>query len=102
MASRLELHEELCTLLGTRNVYFQPPATVKMKYPCIRYSIDSAAQKHADNSTYGYMPQYMIQIIGNDPDTTLPRTLCEHFPRCRYDRRFIADNLYHDNLTLYY
>ena len=32
MDRRLKLHEELCDILGSRNVYFQPPETVKMKY----------------------------------------------------------------------
>lgn len=38
MANRLNLHEEFATLLGSNNVYFQPPESVKLNYPCIKYS----------------------------------------------------------------
>ena len=38
MDRRLQLHEELCSVLGSRNVYFQPPETIKLTYPCIIYS----------------------------------------------------------------
>ena len=37
---RLELHEILCTILGSRNVYFQPPESIKMNYPAIVYGLD--------------------------------------------------------------
>jgi len=32
---RIQLHEILCDVLGTRNVYFQPPESVDMNYPAI-------------------------------------------------------------------
>lgn len=102
MASRLNLHEELCALLGTRNVYFQPPESVKLIYPCIVYSCSGANTIYSDNRTYLMAYQYNVQIISRDPDNDLARVLAEHFPLCRYMRRFVVDNLYHDNLTLYY
>ena len=37
---RLILHDELITLLGSSNVYFQPPTSIKMNYPCIIYKLD--------------------------------------------------------------
>jgi hypothetical protein len=40
MASRLELHEELCAVLGSRNVYFMTPESVKMNYDAIRYALN--------------------------------------------------------------
>ena len=38
MASRLELQTKFENILGSRNVYFQPPASVQMRYPAIVYS----------------------------------------------------------------
>ena len=35
--SRLELHALLVELLGSTNVYYEPPETLKMSYPAIRY-----------------------------------------------------------------
>ena len=40
MARRLELQNLLANLLGTNNVYFQPPPTVQMEYPAIVYHRD--------------------------------------------------------------
>ncbi len=102
MASRLNLHEELCALLGTRKVYFQPPESVKLIYPCIVYSRSSADTEYSDNRMYNMTYQYNVQIISKDPDNDLARTLASHFKMCRYMRRFVVDNLYHDNLILYY
>ena len=49
---RLELHELLCGLLGSRHVYFQPPESVKMRYPAIVYNLDYIENKHADDGVY--------------------------------------------------
>ena len=38
MKTRLELQNKLEELLGFRHVYYQPPESVKMEYPAIRYS----------------------------------------------------------------
>jgi len=47
MAPRLELQEVLESLLGSRNVYFQPPLNLKMNYPCIIYKRDDAETEFA-------------------------------------------------------
>ena len=52
MASRLELHEALCKVLGSRNVYFQPPEDIKMNYPAIEYSRASIDNTFANNDVY--------------------------------------------------
>ena len=38
MANRLDLQALLEDLLGSRNVYYQPPESVKMNYPAIVYA----------------------------------------------------------------
>ena len=38
MGTRIELQSKLEELLGSRQVYYQPPETVKMEYPAIVYS----------------------------------------------------------------
>lgn len=102
MASRLELHEELCTLLGTRNVYFQPPASVKMKYPCIRYSSDGNDVGHAANRVYRKINRYEGVIIDSNPDSSIPDMILEHFQMCSLGSGYTADNLNHFPFTLYY
>lgn len=102
MASRLELHEELCEVLGSRNVYFQAPASVKMQYDAIRYSLGGKDLKRANNKIYKSMNKYEGVIITRDPDTTIPDELLAHFEMCSFGRPYTADNLNHYPFTLYY
>lgn len=102
MGSRLSLHDELKMLLGTDNCYFQPPESMKLKFPCFvyhRYNLDT---KYADNRTYRNMWHYTVTFIHKDPDSDIPEKVMEHFQNCRMDRRYTSDNLYHDVFTLYY
>lgn len=102
MASRLNLHEELCALLGTRKVYFQPPESVHIEYPCIIYSVSGADSQYADDKLYNITTQYSVQVVGTNPDSALAYDIAKHFSMCRYLKRFVMNNLYHDNLLLYY
>lgn len=102
MASRLKLHEELCELLGSRNVYFQPPESVKMMYDAIRYELSDKDIKRANNRVYRKTDEYSGVVITRDPDTTLPDAILEHFEMCSLGRPYVADNLNHYPFTLYY
>lgn len=101
MTRRLELHELLCSLLGSRNVYFQPPPTVKMKYDCIVYHLDDVDVKHADDTGYIKNKKYSVTYISKDPDSTLWESILE-LPSCSFNRFYTADNLNHWVLTLYF
>ena len=102
MGSRLDLHEELCVILGTREVYFQPPSSVKMKYPCIRYSMKAPNLERANNRIYKNTNRYEVIVIDQDPDSTIADTIQDHFDYATIDRRYTADNLNHTAITIYY
>lgn len=102
MASRLELHEELCEALGSRNVYFNPPESVKMQYDAIRYGLGTADLKRANNAIYRMTKQYEGVVISRDPDTTIPDQLIQRFEMISLGRPYTADNLTHYPFTLYY
>lgn len=101
MASRIDLQEKLEELLGSSNVYYQPPASVKMEYPAIRYSRKNIYKKSADNAAYKLTNCYEIIVIDRKPDNKVIEKLLA-LPMCSYDRSYKADNLNHDVLTLYY
>jgi len=101
MAQRLQLQSLLEGLLGTRNVYFQPPANVQMQYPCIVYNRDSANTKFADNHPYNFTKRYQLTVIDQDPDSPIPSRIGA-LPLCTFDRFFTADNLNHDVFTLFF
>jgi len=102
MRDRLELHEELCKVLGSRNCYFQPPSSVQMSYPCIRYSLRRIETPKADNEKYLYNASYDLIVIDVTPDSKIPMDLMNHFQMCSFDRSYTADNLNHFSLTLYF
>ena len=102
MASRAELHEEFCTILGTRNVYFQPPESVRMYYDAIRYQLAGKDTIKANNRLYKTTNCYDGVVITRDPDTVIPDAILSHFEMCRFGRPYVADNLNHYPFTLYY
>lgn len=101
MGSRLDLQYKLEELLGARHVYFQPPASVTMEYPAIKYSKSRIDTKKANDSTYSKFTRYELIVISKKPDDPVIDKLLD-LPYCSYDRSYKADNLYHDALSLYF
>lgn len=101
MASRLKLQTLLETLLGSRNVYFQPPASVKMKYPAIVYSRKLIDNINANDGVYGQHIAYEVTVIDENPDSEIVIKI-SRLPLCRFNRHYKADNLNHDVFTLYF
>lgn len=101
MNNRLELQTKFEELLGSRNVYYQPPASIKMKYPAIVYSRNRIENVHANNSIYGQNDSYTVTVIDEDPDSEIVRKV-SLLPLCRFDRHYTSDNLNHDVFTLYF
>lgn len=102
MGTRLELHEKLLSLHENGNVYFQPPATIKMAYPAIVYTLSNAKLTRADNHAYLTCSRYTVTFIHSNPDVTYLDEMSSTFEMCSFDRRFISDNLYHDVYSIYY
>jgi hypothetical protein len=101
MAQRLELQELLVSVTGIDNVYFQPPPTVQMVYPCIVYRRDYELTNHADDLPYKRMKRYIVTVIDRDPDSAIPDKIAG-LPLCVYDRFYTADNLNHDVYKLFF
>lgn len=102
MASRLDLHNELCQLLGSKNVYYSPPESLKMKYPCIRYTLSDKHTKYADDRTYKSINCYDVTVIDSNPDSAIPDQILAHFSMCDFNRQYTSNNLNHSILKLYY
>ena len=101
MASRLKLQNLLEDLLGSRNVYYQPPNNLQMEYTAIRYSKAKPDTKHANDKVYMKTNCYEIIVISKRPDDPVINKL-ENLQMCEWERHYISDNLHHDVLTLYY
>lgn len=101
MGSRLELQTLLESVLGSRNVYYQPPASVRMNYPAIVYFRSDIENDFANDSAYIQSLAYEVIVIDEDPDNNIVMRVSQ-LPMCRYDRHYTSDNLNHDVFTLYF
>ena len=101
MANRLDLQAELEELLGSRNVYFQPPASVRINYPAIVYTRSDIDNTFADDSVYIQSHFYEVTVIDEDPDSKIVEAVSK-LPTCRFSRHFTSENLNHDTFIIYY
>ena len=101
MAKRQQLQSKLEELLGSKNVYYQPPSSEKMVYPAIRYTKSSIDSKLANNKKYINKTRYEIIVIDRKPDNPVIEKLLE-LPYSEYNRWYAANNLNHDVISLYY
>lgn len=101
MANRPDLQTLLESILGSRNVYYDPPESVKMQYDAIRYSRKKIDNRFANNNVYKQNNAYEVIVIYRDPDSDIPIKISK-LPMCSHDRHYVADNLHHDVFTLYY
>ena len=102
MGTTLDLQNELKELLGSDNVYFQPPTNLRMQFPCFVFSRGSGKQTFSDNKTHQFTKRYTVTHIGYDPDPDIIEAVVRHFQMCTYDQHFVKDNLQHDTFSLYW
>ena len=101
MGSRLELQNLLESILGSRNVYYQPPESIKIKYPAIIYSRNDIDNNFADDIVYMQNHTDQIIVIDANPDSEIVDKISK-LPMCRYNRHYTSDNLNHDVFILNY
>lgn len=99
--SRLELQDLLESILGSQEVYYQPPSSINMNYPAIVYSRDDIDNIHADNKVYMQTLAYQLTVIDENPDSEYVRKISQ-LPRCNFDRHYVSDNLNHDVFIIYF
>lgn len=101
MGQRTDLQTKLESFLGCKNVYYEPPENVKIKYPAIVYSKDDMYRISADNRGYISYSQYTITVIDYMPDNPAIKKILE-MPMASYDRHYRSNNLEHDIINIYW
>lgn len=106
MKTRLELHDLLTGIaaefsIPANRVYYQPPTTIKMGYPCIVYSRSRTKARYADNAPYTLTRLYTVTVVDKNPDSEIPDRIAL-LPMCEHNRTFTVDNLYHYVYDLYF
>ena len=99
MGQRIDLHKILCGI--SPHVYFQPPESVRMLFPCIVYSLEDADVKHADNSKYLKKKCYTVTVVDKNPDSEIPDRLDE-LQYASFSRHYTSNNMHHFSYRIYY
>lgn len=94
------LSEQLHSILGSNQVYFRPPASVKMRYDAIVYDLSRLTKTAADNMAYGLYDRYMITYISFRPKREIIERLM-NLPYCSFDREYVGENLHHNVFYIY-
>lgn len=102
MRSRQMMQTKLETLLGSRNVYFAPPESVKMKYPCFVYNYSRFSTRRANDKAYTVIPHYDVTYISKNPDSGMIERMLEAYEMCSHIDSYMTENLNHDKFDVYY
>lgn len=102
MNRRLELQAKLENLIQNQHVYFQPPASVRLVYPCVVYTIGEGDVKRANDSIYQYVNSYTITFIYKQPNIDIIEKVLKEFEMCRLNTTYCSENLNHYVFTVYY
>lgn len=96
---RMILGSFLENILGTKNIYFQPPDNIQINYPCIIFERTDVDSKKANNSVFIQQYRYKILVISKNPDELVLNKL-SNIPNCSYEQHYIMNNLHHDVYSL--
>lgn len=96
-----DIRKKIISVTGLQNVYIDPPADFKMKYPCIRLSRTSGYTQFASNMPYIHTRSYRLVLIDYDPDSEYYDKIVYGFPMIRANRHYVSDGLHMDDFTLY-
>ena len=106
MNDRKDLDEVLASIIdmtepdGDRHTYLNPPPSVRMRYPAIKYSLNNVDLTFANDGVYRTIPSYQVILIDDDPDSIYVGKILQ-IPYCSFNSFYIADNLNHWVFTIY-
>lgn len=101
MGNRIDLDNLLRSILNSNNVYFQPPESIKMEFPCIVYKHNSYFTKSASNIKYLFKKSYQITYMDKLPNSDIPDKLSK-LSMCKHINTYVANNLNYYVYNLYF
>lgn len=76
------------------NLYYQPPESIHLNYPCIIYQLKGLDSTYANDNPYiqkvSFEATYITRSSTSSVITNLGKLSCSKF-----DRYFVTDNLHH-------
>lgn len=94
--------ESAMTLSGyTPHVYYQPPESIKLVYPCIVYNRERYRTDKANNDVYKEMTQYSVTVMDKNPDSKIVENL-RALQYCELSQQYRTENIYHYIFNYFY
>lgn len=84
----------------TKNVYYQPPSSIRLEYPCIVYQPVSVETQSANDIGYLNTTSYQITVIDRDPESLIPYEILNSFSKGRLEQMYTTDNLHHTTINI--
>lgn len=97
---RLQLHNKLVEILGSTNVYYNPPENIVLKYPCIIYNLTRISTLYAADKSYSQKRGYTITHIDGASESIVPDKILA-LPYVKFERTYKTQNLNHTIFTIY-
>lgn len=85
-------------------VYYDPPTSIQMQYPCFRFTMNNTDSKYADNIHYINTKRWALTYITRDVeeiDMVIKKVL-DAFKYCTHETTFKSDNLNNVVFNLYF
>lgn len=101
MRKRSDLRDIFYGIAGEDHVYYDPPANVHMKYPCIRYERSNMKDQYADNLKYLSWTRYEVIVMDKNPDSPLAEQVSQ-LPYCSYVNKYVAENIHHTIFQIFF
>lgn len=92
--ARLELHQRLCSIMETGNIYYQPPSNIRIQYPAIIYELSDVQNVYANSGHYFKKFRFKVTLITKDPTNDINDELMK-LPYVSMSSFFCSDNLNH-------
>lgn len=96
--NRKELSAKLSSLMEEcgeePKLYFQPPESVKLEYPCIVYHLRTMTSQYAEDAPYKVNVGFDITYITRSPTSQFPAKIVKQ-PQIGFDRYYTSDGLHH-------
>ena len=99
--TRIELDKILRSTLGSSNVYFDPPESFKLQYPCIVYRFSGNRDTHAEEARYQRMKRYTIIYITRNADDPMVDTI-DDLRYCTLSQPYTTGGLFHYAFNIYF
>ena len=100
MITRVNLQKMLEKIACPHHVYFQPPESLYIDYPCIIYHLKNVKNTYADNDIYKQDKFYELIVVDSNPDSILFHKICK-LPECKFRNFYVSENLNHFVFDLY-